>query len=111
MKCGVRYVTIHGDNLKHKWFVDNLASHLMVKRMCNTVCCMTMHDTPFFPYWFLGAAALSNAFFGQGSGPVHYKNLACSGMESVLEQCNRHSSINCSHSQDASVRCFARGNG
>lgn len=57
----------------------------------------------------IDATALSNAYFGEGIGPIHYADVACSGNEYVLEQCSHRSSSRCSHSQDASVRCFAQG--
>ena len=51
--------------------------------------------------------ALSNAYFGQGSGPIFLDNVTCYGTESTLLSCNsnRIGYENCSHSEDASVRC------
>ncbi|CAJ1053758.1 uncharacterized protein LOC121905209 [Xyrichtys novacula] len=60
-----------------------------------------------------GAAisALSNAAFGQGSGPIWLDDVSCSGNESYLTHC-RHRGFgvhNCGHVEDASVVCEAEG--
>ena len=51
--------------------------------------------------------ALSNAFFGQGSGPIFLDNVACSGTERTLLSCNsgQIGSHNCGHKDDAGVKC------
>ena len=46
------------------------------------------------------------ASFGSGSGPIHLDDVGCSGSESVLANCSYSSDTSdCSHSQDAGVRC------
>ena len=50
-------------------------------------------------------SALRNAYFGRGSGAQWEVNWYCSGSESSLQSCRTTSSANCSHSEDASVRC------
>ena len=49
------------------------------------------------------------AYFGQGSGPIWLDNVQCTGNESILASCG-HLGINitrnCSHSEDAGVRCY-----
>ena len=48
-----------------------------------------------------------NAYFGQGSGPIHYDNVACTGSETRLADCS-HNGIgvhNCGHGKDAGVVC------
>ena len=47
------------------------------------------------------------AFFGAGSGPIHYDNVACTGSEARLANCSRPGSgvHNCVHSEDAGVVC------
>ena len=47
------------------------------------------------------------AFFGQGSGSIHYDNVACRGSETRLADCS-HLGIgvhSCGHSEDAGVVC------
>ena len=51
------------------------------------------------------AISFSNAYFGQGTGPIHIDNVGCSGSESVLVQCNHLTIDNCVHAEDAGVRC------
>ena len=53
-------------------------------------------------------AASEGAAFGEGSGPIHYDNVACTGTEARLADCS-HLGIgihNCGHSEDAGVVCY-----
>lgn len=55
-------------------------------------------------------AALSRAYFGEGSGPIWMDDVNCHGTETSLGNCH-HSGMgvhNCAHSEDASVRCTGR---
>ena len=52
-------------------------------------------------------SALGEAYFGAGSGPIHYDDVTCNGTEARLADCSNlgigiH---NCGHSEDAGVRC------
>ena len=58
---------------------------------------------------FIGALAYSNAYFGQGTGPILVDNAACVGTETALIQCSQSSTPNCDHSEDAGVRCNPSG--
>ena len=49
--------------------------------------------------------AISSALFGQGSGPIHLDDVACSGSERRLIDCLYTHIDNCVHSKDAGVRC------
>ena len=53
----------------------------------------------------IGARALSNAYFGAGSGSILMDEVACNGFETRLVSCTHISSHNCAHAEDASVRC------
>ena len=51
--------------------------------------------------------ALGHAAYGQGSGPVWYDEVHCSGSEATLTQC-AHNGLgvhDCSHWEDAGVIC------
>jgi deleted-in-malignant-brain-tumors protein 1 len=56
-------------------------------------------------YSSFGALAYSQAFFGQGSGPINFDDVQCLGPEDNLLQCNFNPQHNCLHSEDAGVRC------
>ncbi|XP_043984136.1 deleted in malignant brain tumors 1 protein-like isoform X2 [Gambusia affinis] len=54
-------------------------------------------------------AALSAASFGEGTGPVWFANMSCSGTEADLTECG-HSGFGanrCGHAEDAAVVCGA----
>ena len=56
-------------------------------------------------------SAPGQAFFGAGSGPIHYADVACNGTEAHLANCS-HPGIgahNCSHYEDAGVVCATPG--
>ena len=63
-------------------------------------------------FWYWWGRPYSNAYFGEGSGPILLSNLACTGRESTLADCS-HLGVgitgSCSHSEDAGVRCYYRG--
>ena len=52
------------------------------------------------------------AYFGQGSGPALLDNVTCTGSELTLAKCEHfgfNNTRNCSHSEDAGVRCYSKG--
>ena len=49
--------------------------------------------------------ALSSAHFGGGIGDIYFDNVGCIGTESNLLDCSYISNADCSHSEDAGVRC------
>ena len=55
----------------------------------------------------IGAVALTNAFFGVGTGPINVDNTACFGNEATLADCDYNPNHNCIHFEDAGVRCLA----
>lgn len=47
------------------------------------------------------------AHFGQGTGPIIFDDLGCTGNETKLQNC-RHAAFghtDCSHSEDVGIRC------
>ena len=55
--------------------------------------------------------ALEFAYFGEGSGPIWYSSVLCSGSETNLTQCSTATSENnCVHSEDAGVICTSKSN-
>ena len=56
---------------------------------------------------FTGAVALHSAYYGPGTGPILLDELQCTGTESSLFDCGHNGIGNhdCSHYDDASVRC------
>ena len=57
-------------------------------------------------YTAAGGIAYNNAYFGVGSGPIHLDNVACTGTEEALVNCNYDpNTADCSHYEDAGVRC------
>ena len=61
---------------------------------------------------FVGGTNFSYATFGQGTGPIWLDDVGCTGTEATLGNCqNRGVGIHdCSHSEDAGVRCTAVAN-
>ena len=45
------------------------------------------------------------AYFGEGSGPIHFDDVSCDSDESSLFNCKHNSDHGCTHYQDAGVRC------
>ena len=58
----------------------------------------------------VGAVARTNAFYGQGTGPINFDDLGCTGSEQRLIDCPFTPIHNCRHSEDAGVDCAPRSN-
>ena len=54
-----------------------------------------------------GVATRHNAFYGEGSGKIWLDDLNCVGTEKSIRKCSHRGwgIENCSHSEDAGVRC------
>ncbi|XP_048726961.2 uncharacterized protein LOC125645464 isoform X2 [Ostrea edulis] len=45
------------------------------------------------------------AYYGMGTGPIHYTFVHCTGKEASVSQCYTSTSSYCSHSEDLGIRC------
>ena len=52
-----------------------------------------------------GAQPLEQAYFGQGPGEILLDEIICIGNESRLQNCESRSSHDCTHLEDAGIRC------
>ena len=54
-----------------------------------------------------GGQAFANAYFGEGNGSIFLDNVQCSPNNTDILQCHSNpiGSHNCTHSNDAGVRC------
>ena len=61
---------------------------------------------------YTGAIARTNAAYGQGSGPIFFEDVRCTGLEYRVFDCpSRGIEVtSCSHSEDAGVICVAGNN-
>uniref|UniRef100_A0A1X7T5H5 SRCR domain-containing protein n=1 Tax=Amphimedon queenslandica TaxID=400682 RepID=A0A1X7T5H5_AMPQE len=70
-------------------------------RDAHVVCRRLGHQTP-------RALIFGYAYFGQGFGPVVFRNLGCTGNEYRLEDCTYSASYYASHTRDVGVKCSER---
>ena len=58
-----------------------------------------------------GAVALTDAYYGQGTGPILLDNVMCTGEELYLTSCPNNGLYvhDCVHAEDAGVRCQGEG--
>ena len=54
---------------------------------------------------YVGAVGLMRAYFGRGSGPIYFDEVACIGDETSIFDCPHIIRHDCSHYEDASVIC------
>ena len=101
---GVQFVTMSGEIMTLKLFVDNLVIDRMVSALYEPVLNLWQNSI----LTQQGAQALDRAHFGQGSGqPIVLDNVRCDSSEMALFQCS-HSGLfrhNCNHVEDAGVKC------
>ena len=61
--------------------------------------------------FFTGTSNFSNGYFGQGTGPIYLRSVACDGTERTMLEC-AHDPIGeidaCTHADDAGVSCRNR---
>ena len=73
------------------------------------ITCFVITINLLISYYHLGALVRLNAAFGQGSGPVVFSGVTCSGVESSLIHCPREFTVinTCAHTLDAGVVCLS----
>ena len=108
---GAPSVTYCGTTVRLRWCVGNQGSLQLVSSM-STHGIQQSPLTIAFSFNILGAEAFVNAQFGKGTGPLILDRLGCTGNEAGLLSCY-HRGIevigsNCTHSDDAGVRCQGR---
>ena len=64
-----------------------------------------MYFTLLYILYNIGAIALSDAFYGAGSGLIYRNNLQCTGSELRLVDCPHSSTATCTHQDDAGLMC------
>ncbi len=72
------------------------------------MCIYGSHNNSYFFPLILnpGAQIFSNAFFGQGSGPIGFTQLSCSGTEQTIADCPKeYDTSTCTHADDAGILC------
>lgn len=50
---------------------------------------------------------VGNAYYGEGSGPIHYTYQYCIGTETSISQCLSSTSLSCGHHEDMGIKCGA----
>ena len=100
MKPGAQCVTTPGTALMLEWSAGNLDFPDTVRLTSNARKMMT-----YTKYNTIDAAARTNAFYGQGSGPINIDDPGCTGSEQRLIDCPFSPIHNCGHSEDAGVDC------
>ena len=95
---------IYGVQVMLEWFADSLGFLLLVRmwQIHLLSCYYTFIDST-------GATAYRKSFFGQGTGPILYDDVECTGNEYVLQQCSHLTVDDCIQSEDAGVNCQAHG--
>ena len=101
---GARCVTMAGVWLMLEWSADSWDSLWQVSCPVYLKCGDQMHTLVII----IGTIATTNAFFGQGTGPIALVNVLCAGTEARLADCSTGSTTFCSHSEDAGVRCHVQ---
>lgn len=56
----------------------------------------------------VGAKPRYASFYGKGLGPIFLAEIKCDGSELSLLDCNRntYSALQCTHSEDAGIKCL-----
>ena len=85
-------------------------NHVDTQMHCPTIMYWTCVIASWFVIVISGSIAFQRARFGQGTGPILLDDLRCVGTEQTLLDCRLDViTTDCSHSEDAGVRCRARG--
>ena len=91
----------------HMYTCTCTCMHVFICHIYQSISLSTLHVCTCMCLFTTVEQILDAAVFGAGTGPIWLDELACSGMEIQLLECN-FSTIgvqDCSHTQDAGVRC------
>ena len=98
---------------KSLWWICLYAEFLYYHSAFSILCCYLFCVYKRMLYCLLpaGVSSFSHAYFGQGSGPVLVRDVACNGTEYTLFDCG-HSAVgdvgSCTHASDAGASCQLR---
>ena len=97
-----------GTSMMLKLYADNLDTPpLVIMILCNTMCSTGSVVFAIIGVWMsTGTTAYTNAYFGQGNGPIFMDEVSCGSSSTALLACSYDPiTSEDNHGEDAGVRC------